>query len=860
MKLFRGPAISAPCLTAMAVVLATLSLHAIPASSAESQEHYTIPREDAATALIAYAEASGLRFMAPPKILNGVITNKVDGTYTPGEALKILLKGTGLSVVPGDSDTFTVRANEPEGSDTSPDGVRGNGTAHSNIIEEVVVTGSRRRGENVQTTPIAITALNSTVMERNHVTDIRDIATLVPNVEINPPSASAGVATFYLRGFGTFSNDPASDPRVAVYVDGVYQPSTVGSMLDMFDIDQVEVDAGPQGTLAGKNAPVGAVNITTAPPPNAFGGEVETDYGSYNHIGARVKIGGPLISTPTQGVILSGKLSFVYKEGGNWVYNQANGKRDMGGLGGNVGRLALRFTPSDNFSWNVIASVDKDRDPQQGDRNVGFVAGGNGVPGNMDTAFQPAPIDCHLFFPGGKCPLTTYGTTDSNFTSVANNLETELSSTMAYRFVPVTTTLVSGYVHFYGVDNEDVAGTPFAVLNAYGIRTTLDQESEEFRVSSNKGGGWTFGDKLDWLVGGYVSNYHATYDNILGVLNGTPATPNTGLQYANVKEYERDGTQSSAVFLHLIYNFTSQWTGTFGVRQSWDHKAHAAEGVDAASLNGFVGDPPAGWHNRSFEAGTAYQFDPHHMAYFRFAQGYESGGFVGLARDNVYNPELSENYEIGFKTDWLDRRLRVNADLFTDQISQLQVASAALDPSSPTGFLQETLNAGHATVQGAEFQVLAVPIQNLTLRLNVGYLQPRYDKYFGTTCTALPSPTDCSGLPFSFAPKWNGSLGAEYVRDLPRNWGTVDFNASVDFKSGLYPYDPPYPTSYQPGYALVNTGITFLDESGRHTLEFYGTNIFNTHYRVSYGDAGGISTFETDGRPAEWGIRVTAKF
>ena len=853
---------------ASCVVVATATFTSVSAKAqtvtapVSAEFRLNMPSQPLGAALSMLGSTTRTNIAFEPRTVAGLYAPALNGNYSLAEALNVLLRPSGLAAEELGENSFVIISQKTAKPvrKTKFRTEQADPATHSNIIEEVVVTGSRRRRENVQTTPIAITALNSTLMERNHVTDIKGIASLVPNVEINPPSASSGVDTFYLRGFGTFSDDPASDPRVAVYVDGVYQPSTVGTTLDMFDIDQVEVDAGPQGTLAGKNAPVGAVNITTAPPPNTFGGEVETDYGSYNQVGARAKIGGPLLSTPSRGVVLAGNLSLVYKEGGNWVYNEANGKYDMGGVNGKVARLALRFTPSDNFSWNVIASVDKDNDPQEGDRNVGFVTGGIGVPGNVATVYQPPAIDCVLFFPGGKCPLTAYGTTDSNFTTGSSFVESEVSSTMAYRFTPVTATLVSGHVQFYELDSEDVAGTPFSVLNGYNNRTTLDQESEEFRISSNKGGGWTLGDKLDWLIGGYESNFHATYDNILGVLNGTPATPNTGIQYANVKEYERDGTQSSAVFIHLIYNFTSQWTGTFGVRQSWDHKAHAVEGVDAASLNGYVGDPPAGWHNLSFEAGTAYQFDPHRMAYFRFAQGYESGGFAGLAQDNVYNPELSDNYEIGFKSDWLDRRLRVNADLFTDQISQLQVASAALDPSSPTGFLQETLNAGKATVQGAEFQVLAVPAQNLTLRLNLGYLDPKYDKYFGTTCSTTGVPTDCSGVPFSFAPKWNGNLGGDYIHDLPRDWGTVDFNASVDFKSGLYPYDPPYPTSFQPGYALVNAGIRFLDFSQLHSLEFYGTNILNRHYRNSYGDPAGISTFETDGRPAEWGVRVTAKF
>jgi iron complex outermembrane receptor protein len=730
-----------------------------------------------------------------------------------------------------------------------------------NALTEIVITASRGRNENVQTTPIAVTALSAQTLEQERITDITNISSLAPNLQINRTESQGDVATFYLRGFGAQTNDPAVDPHVAVFIDGIYQPALFGTMIDLFDIEQVEVLAGPQGTLLGKNAPVGAIAITTAKPTGQFGGEVEADYGSYDHVGARFKLNVPLIKD-----VLAAKISFVEKHGGDWVYDTYTNSRDFAGEDARVARLALAFTPSEQFTWNLTTTYLNAATPQPGNRSIAFEPP---VAGNSYTVNQPGnpiapgvlPTNTYticLYYPHFVCPPTRYGTTAQSDTAPNKENVLEAASSMVYRLTPITLTSVTGFYDNRTVNNAGVSGTQFDTVNAYADPYSGVQTSEEFRVSSNKGGGWDLGGFLDWVVGGYYQNYHYTAANNLGIGVGLFGGDPTG-DAVNDQQSQHGQSHSWAGFSHLIFNLTDQWTGTFGVRYSSDYKEHdyVPPGTTARSF-----DVPVTFDNTSIEIGTAYQFDSDHMAYVRFAQGYQAGGFTGFPSipggGSSYKPETNNSYEIGFKSDWLNKRLRANIDFFLNQISQLQVESA--EPNPVVGFIQVTDNAGSATVQGIEAQITAVPVDALTLRFNVGYLDPTYNQYHGTVCSPTGVVTDCSGIPFEYSPRWTIDLGSRYVVRLPGVPGSLAMTADWNYRTDQYVNSPPIPGAFQDGYGLVSAGLMWLDPSEKYSLEFYGTNLLNREYKESVTDSGGLDFSVDDGRPREWGIRVRAKF
>jgi iron complex outermembrane receptor protein len=744
------------------------------------------------------------------------------------------------------------------------------GAQHSeNILEEVIVSSARKRSENVQATPIAVTALDESLLEREHVADVTNLSGLAPNLHVSRLLTTADGVNFYMRGFGVHTNDPSNDPHLAVFIDGIYMPTVSGSLVDMFDIGQVEVLGGPQGTLFGKNAPIGAISMSTAKPTGEWGGTLQADVGRFDHNTIRAKLNFPVVPG-----ILAGKVTFASKSGGNWITDLDTGKRDFGGEYIKSGRLSLAFTPNEFFRWDLVTSLATNHNPQNITRarfDVGTVDGDNrgtvaqtlqlpaafGVPGLVTAATYCA------FAYAGPCPVYPFGTTQPGFKDRPHGQTTSIASNMSYKFSPVTLTAIAGYYKYFLHENIDVDGTPIASLDAHDDLTHGDQKSLELRLSSNAKGGADLDGKLDWVLGAFYSKFDFDFNNNLQVfqLNAVPGLENGVSAFS--QQYGHN--KSSAAYAHGIYHFTDEWSGSAGVRYSKDEKTHKyTGGIPAYPL---VTEGPVKFTNTSFEAGVQWQFRPDKMAFFRFAQGYQAGGFVGFpaaAGGGVsYRPTKNDAFDIGLKSDWLDKRLRVNLTYFHNKLKDLQVQSVIPIPVQPF-FQQSITNAAGATVQGVELQLIAVPVESFTTRLTLGYLKPKYSEYNSTVCNSISLPpgalSNCTGVPFPFAPKVSGNLAADYTHYLANNAGKLTISGDVTFQTESFLGEPPTPSGKQGGYSLLNAAIGFTDPSEKYTFELYGTNLTNKEYLVDFTNPGNLSILDADGRPVEYGIRMTAKF
>lgn len=204
----------------------------------------------------------------------------------------------------------------------------------------IVVTGSRLRQESLQDVPIAVTVTNAAQIQDLHSSDIRGLSNLVPNLTISQLPAGTGVSIISLRGFATSSANIEVEPGIAVYIDGVYQTTTLGSLNDFFDLDRVEVLRGPQGTLLGKNASAGAILLTRSRPTGEFGGMVHFEYGTYNLAQVQGVLNFPIVPG-----VLAGKIFGSYRYRGDWQRNVVFPGRDSGGEDRQTVRGALLFTP-----------------------------------------------------------------------------------------------------------------------------------------------------------------------------------------------------------------------------------------------------------------------------------------------------------------------------------------------------------------------------------------------------------------------------------------------------------------------------------------------------------------------------------
>jgi len=676
-------------------------------------------------------------------------------------------------------------------------------TDDSNVLRDIVVTAARKRSEAVQSVPLAITALNATLLERNQVSSIEDLGGLAPNLSMNPGVASVSQVNIFLRGFGSDSNDPSIDPPIAVIVDGVSQPTFSGNLVDLFDVDTVEIQRGPQGTLLGKNAPTGALVVTSRRPTGKFGGAVQLDYQRFDRFQAKARMDIPLIAD-----VLAANVSASHIKGGNFVHNNFTGKTQFGGEDANAFRASLLFTPGSAFRWYVSARAEIRRDPQAGIQDISYV-GANGP-------LQLGAIECTVF---GHCTPTGPNINNAGMTAGTSSNTYYLTSQMDYALAAVTLTSVTGYINDKHVNRQDSDGEPEAVGDAIDDPAHYTQISEEFRIASTRGGGLDLGGKLDWVVGGYFSSFRYEDSQNLNILGSI------------LSNNQRGTSRSYALFGHATYGVTDRLSLSLGVRQTWDHKTHNY--ISTAETTRYV-DTPASWKNFSVEAGAQYKLGANRLVYFRYGQGYRGGGFQGLpspgGTGGTYNPETVETFELGLKADWFDQHLRVNLALFDSAYHGLQRNVLKSLPIAP--FFQQIIqNAASARTKGVELEVTAVPLPGLTLNGTLGYIDPRFKDFVAAIIPGQP-PTDNSGFPFPFTSKWTTKLGATYSFSLPGRLGFSTFNVDWNYRSSFSAANLPYPAAQVDGFGLLNASLRFEDPSRRYSLTLYGRNITNKIWRT----------------------------
>lgn len=759
------------------------------------------------------------------------------------------------------------------------DSAQGDGSIASrldgNILNEIVVTGARRREETVQTTPVAISSINQKLLERSQVTQMVDVGKLVPNLQMTniAGGGSPEQLSLYLRGFGSGQVDPTQESAIPVLIDGIVISSVIGSNFDLFSAERVEVLRGPQGTLFGKNAPTGVVNVTTIRPNmDGWGGKFQIDYGRFNRIEARALVNIPVIDD-----VLAFNVNVSKKYMDNWTYNVTTGKMGAGGISNQSIRLGMLFKPTERVDWYVNGTYYADDSPP-----VVLRSGADTV---VAPPFAYPQAICVI---AGICspnpPLSkkyVYASPKDHDEKIRN---WNITSNLDIHLDPFTITSVTGYQsRKFDIPGDDAARVGFNWLSNY-LNGDIAQFSQELRLSSAKNGFLTFGDRLDWVVGGYFSRNRTDffdqinlYQNYLDEAFGRPpgTFPEGSMLQSNQKAYQV--VKSYALFGHAIFNITDKLNVSLGGRQSWDKKDHTSWTSLQAPVMEYDPDPPydqpgtrniAKFKNFSWEAGVQYKLDPMKMAYFRFAEGYRSGGVqttppsgsLAAIVPGIYNPETVKTFELGLKADWFGRMLRTNLTLFTSKYTDMQRNLSFFEGG---GVQQFIVNAASARVKGIELETVLVPMDNLTLHLNGGYLKTKYLQYDGQLYNGVLPPGTPPYDPalnldqlFPNAPKWTLNTGFDYSHDIGTA-GVATISLTYDYRSRQSLYDVTIPFAMEKGYGLVNGSIRFETADGKYTATLYGHNIFNKYYRTYAVPA--LGNIFAEGKPGTWGISLGAK-
>lgn len=748
-------------------------------------------------------------------------------------------------------------------------------------VEEITVT-ARRRAESLQDTPIAISAVTGEGLQERGIDNVTQIGDFTPNVKFNssvPVSASNATAAIFIRGIGQNDYQLSADPGVGLYLDGVYISRGVGNVLDVLNVERIEVLRGPQGTLFGRNTIGGAVSVVTKKPGRELAGSVEATTGSFDRVQLKGNIDIPL----AEGVY-SSFAGFVHQRDG-YVKGVIPGAPDLGDTDNLAGRFALRLEPTSDFT--VDLAVDGSRTRENSAPNVAIAINENAPAAQYwNAAYSGAASVClntadptRLTNPScfnSQWALAPYrhGGTFTTISNVFNTFNPKryqsasnvniwgASGTAEWKVAPnVSVKSITAYRKVTGFWTRDSDHSPASIVQT-NSDWKQDQFSQEFQVLGD-----LMNKKLNWVVGGYYSHENGNHRDLVNIVDAV------FLSGAALKG------ESLAFFGQATYEIVPNLNLTGGIRWTQDEKIFSNQNqfvVEAGFLTGAPlnpdgsglknGDPlmgPLGQtatiKDRAWTpmASLSYRFSPELLTYLSYSKGFKGGGFTQrvfppFAFIPSFRPETSETYEFGFKSDLLDRRLRLNGAVFWNNYKNLQIT--VNDPT--LGFAPIIQNAAEARIRGFELELQARPIDGLRIEGGLGYLDAKYRK---VDIRALNAGVT-TNTKLQNAPEWTISAAVSYTIQAG-DLGSFQPRVDWSYRSRVYNDAVNTPLLVQDGYHLVNASLAYNDPTETWGVTLGVKNLTKELYLSSgYADSFGGITEGVFGRPREWFLSARVKF
>jgi len=727
-------------------------------------------------------------------------------------------------------------------------------------IQEIVVT-AQKKAESIQRVPISIAAVGGETLAAYNVTTLQALQGTVPNVQIDNFANTPNNAVFTIRGIGVIEPDPYAGNTVSIVVDGVPQFFSMGALLDTYDTGRVEILRGPQGTLFGANTTGGVVNVVTNQPTGEFGGNIRATYGNWNRFDVSGSIEAPLVKDT-----LSLKVSGIHTQREGWVTNVWNGE-DMGRKNVNAVRGQLLFTPTPDLRITLQGEYVAARNGAPIVVNGGLPGEGNYVPAGTfwNGSVLPQYVSpCSVA--GQPCKAPDDYFSGNNEVPDKSNMTTRFGiATIQYNNTALgDITAITGYKNFTLFEYTDQDGTA-KTNNATRRRTHGWQFSQEIRSAFNVGESFNAVAGLFYLQTDYnhYQMYHLDF-----------ALP--GLIQYNVQD---QGTKSFSAFVQTYTKLTEGLKFSAGVRfthDSIDARSTLATGFGSKALTSknwdkfdvtFPGSLDVGgkksWDNVGWKLGLDYELGRNQLVYASWARGFKSGGFtgrIGVAADGdtPYNPEKVDTFEVGLKADFLDRHLRVNLAAFTTSYRDMQVAQIYFDPATNVQG-NRILNAARSRIKGFELEAQAIPVEGLTLRGSLAYLDAKYQEflYFDPVSTKF---TQLAGRALQNAPRWSSALGANYTYKMAGGARIVADASWLYTAQKFYTAVTNTPrSSVQPTYYL-DALLTFYGPDDRYSIGLWGKNLLDKRYISTVYDSPGYMGLVGYAPPRQFGVSAGYKF
>lgn len=739
-------------------------------------------------------------------------------------------------------------------------------------IGAIVVT-AQKRAENVQNVPIAISAVGSQYLESRGIDSIDMLGTIAPNVKIERAPASKSISQIAIRGSVTINPAITWEPAVGLYLDGVYIAKAQGSIFDVADLERIEVLRGPQGTLYGRNALAGAVNLVTRKPSGEAGGSAEVTYGSFNDW--RFK---GILDLPQMG-IFSAKVSGQYRRRDgliDLVPPGPGGRTRTDSISSGSFMVQLRAELSDAITADY--TFDYSKSDQTPPFSQLLQVNRNGDPRDI---FDPASPS--YAFGGAFFPLDQY--TDANRTTTAaldapvyeKSRSYGHALTLTAELGSATLKSITAYRDLAWSDGLDLDGSPLPVAFTQRI-TDYHAFSQELQLTGEAGAG-----RLNYVLGGFY-------------FSETAETLNPQTYFGGGTDLQSDygsHTKAFAAYAQLDYKLTDALKLSLGGRythESKDIRRYFRVNFDFA--NGIltptvIADIPYGvvpdvkYNDFSPAATLAYAVSDDVNVYARFARGFKSGGFNG--ETNVfaaptaacptgavelcapYKPEKIDSYEIGLKTQLFDRRLVFNVAAFRDEHKDMQLSVF----TAGTGAASVVRNAAGARIQGLEFETVLRPVKALTINGSLALLDVKYKSF-------IDGGLDVSAnRAFPHAPRTTAALGVDW-KVIEGGWGRLNFYGDLSYSSKYFTF--PYPlvtpalsdqnahTSESQGRTMVNLRATIADiplGGAKADVSFFVRNLTkedNPSNFIDFGPGFGGILLGYFPEPRTYGVTVGVKF
>ena len=752
----------------------------------------------------------------------------------------------------------------------------------SSGIGDIVVTAQKRE-ENIQDVPIAISAVSSAYLESRGIQSIEDLSTIAPNVKFERAPSSKTISQIAIRGSVTINPAITWEPAVGLYLDGVYIAKAQGSIFDVADLERVEILRGPQGTLYGRNALAGAVNLITAKPSGEAGGRAEVTYGSFD----TMKVRG-MINLPRMG-IFSVKLSGQYEKRDGLIKVVPNP------VAGVFTALPNQVSAADSLkSGSFMAQVraelsdamtaDYTYDYSKQDQTPPFAqllrVNRNGDPRDLFDPASPA-----YAFGGAFFPLDRYTNPSRQTVASIDGAAYEKSRsyghalTLTAELGALTLKSITAYRNLAWADGLDLDGSPMKVAFTQRI-TDYHAFSQELQAT-----GTAMDDRLDYVLGAfYFSEKAETLGPQVFFGGGSDLQSDYGSH-----------TKAFAVYAQLDYKVSDALKLTLGGRYTHEKKdirrylrvnVDAANGIFAPTVIANIpygGVPDAKFNDFSPAVTLAYEISPEVNVYARYARGFKSGGFNG--ETNVffdpaapagcplgatelcvpYKAEKVDSFELGLKTQLFDKKLTFNVAAFRDEHKDIQLSIFTAQGAASS----IVRNAASARIQGLEFEAVAKPVDGFTFNASIAVLDPKYKRY-------IDGGMDVSkNRAFPHTPKFSATAGFDW-RVLQGDWGKLNLYGDVNHVSKYFTF--PYPlvtaarsdqnahNSQSSGRTIVNMRLALSDiqiGGAKASLSGFVRNLTKEDSPSNFIDFGpgfGGLTLGYFPDPRTWGVTLGIEF